>query len=204
MFAITFVFISAVTLVHLYTKETIKVNETLALKRAVLDAAGIKYPAGAKADEIEEIAGESIREIKGRDGGTAYYEIVKPGSDRAAGYVFQTSAPGLWGTVTAVVGLDSDLKKMTGIYFTRQNETPGLGARIDESWFRDQFSGKEGPIKSMAPELKDKNKSGDIPKDQFQAITGATITSTAVKNIVNKTYENAPILTKGGNKTPEK
>ena len=60
-------------------------------------------------------------------------------------------------------------------------------SRIAESWFRTQFRGKSGPF-SMVRE-------GE-PSDshQFDAITGATITSTAIRDIVNKTGKNVKTI----------
>ena len=65
-----------------------------------------------------------------------------------------------------------------GIAFTSQNETPGLGARIEERWFVEQFRGKRAPLK-IRPEKEKTSIS------EFEAITGATVTTNAVKAIVN-------------------
>jgi Na+-transporting NADH:ubiquinone oxidoreductase subunit C len=74
--------------------------------------------------------------------------------------------------------VEKDLKTLTGIEFIKQNETPGLGGRITESWFKEQFRGKRWPL-TVVPE-------GDPAGDQeFQAITGATNTTNAVRDILN-------------------
>ena len=44
------------------------------------------------------------------------------------------------GKIDAVIGIKRDFKELTGISFTANNETPGLGARITEKWFCEQFS----------------------------------------------------------------
>lgn len=180
MFAVTFVFISAVSLVYIITKDTIKTNEFLQLKTAVLNSAGIGFPVNTVSSEIEKRFGESVQvfienkvfEIKGPDG-------------MRTGYVFIQSGAGLWGEITAVVGLKDDLKTLTGIEFIKQNETPGLGARISEAWFIDQFKDKKGPFEKMVPEKE------PAKEQEFQAITGATITSTAVQGIINNTIKTA-------------
>ena len=41
----------------------------------------------------------------------------------------------------AVVVLSPDLDRVLNIQFLDQKETPGLGARVEESWFTDQFEG---------------------------------------------------------------
>ena len=113
------------------------------------------------------------------------YYAVKTGTT-PAGYVFPASGPGLWGEIEAVIGFDAALNRLTGVDFTKQNETPGLGARIAEDWFRLQFRGKTGPF-SRVPEgtLSDSDR-------EFDAITGATGTSTAVEQILNDAIEAAP------------
>ena len=52
------------------------------------------------------------------------------------GYGFPLRGRGLWGTISAVAVISSNLKHMIGIDFTEQVETPGLGARIMETGFK--------------------------------------------------------------------
>ncbi len=187
MFAVTFVFTSAVSLTYLLTKETIKLNDAAYLKRAVLAAAGLDVPVDAK--ETEELYRSLVEEWKKGDGSIQYFRVGAQG-EPIRGYVFIREGAGLWGTIVAAVGLDGDLQRMTGVAFLRQNETPGLGARITEDWFTQQFVGKQGPL-TMVPEGEAAGES------EFDAITGATITSTAVKDIVNGVIEDAPRIVAG-------
>jgi Na+-transporting NADH:ubiquinone oxidoreductase subunit C len=187
MLIITIFFIAIVSGIYLATRETVLRNEALYLKQAVLYAADISVPSGA--EEIENLYFEKIREVNDEDGNTQYYEVNNT-SGQAAGYVVPAEGPGLWGEIQAVVGFSKDLATLTGIDFIKQNETPGLGARISESWFREQFRGKSGPFQ-FVPE-------GTETKDdrEFDAITGATITSTAVRNILNEIKETVPQIIK--------
>lgn len=60
MFIITLVFISVTTIIYTVTKDTIKFNESLRLRRAILFAAEVPVPEDQ--DEIEKIiAGELKR-----------------------------------------------------------------------------------------------------------------------------------------------
>ena len=82
-----------------------------------------------------------------------------------------------------MIGYQDDLQTLTGVDFTRQNETPGLGARIMEVWFREQFRGKTGPF-TMVPE-------GTVSStSEFDAITGASRTSAAVLKMMNASVAN--------------
>ncbi|MDD2227825.1 MAG: FMN-binding protein [Candidatus Cloacimonetes bacterium] len=102
------------------------------------------------------------------------------------GYCVDISGKGLWGTMRALVALSPDFKTLHGISIYDQMETPGLGARIGEDWFVNQFNN--------FPILKADGKPGDyvldtqlIPEDakaeqtnQIRQITGATITTFSV------------------------
>jgi Na+-transporting NADH:ubiquinone oxidoreductase subunit C len=176
MFAVTFVFISVLSLIHVLTRDTIRLNESLVVKRAVLYAAGLEVPqSGIEADTLYQ---DRVREVKDGQGNVLYYEILDGSRESIQSYVLPVLGAGLWGEIGSVVGVEKDLKTLTGIEFIKQNETPGLGGRIAESWFKEQFRGKRWPLE-VVPE-------GEPAGDQeFQAITGATNTTNGVKGILN-------------------
>lgn len=91
---------------------------------------------------------------------------------RLKGFLIKAEAKGYSSNIETLVGLDLKLE-IIQIKILSQNETPGLGNRILEASFRNQF--------------KDKNLDSF---EQIQAITGATISSAAVINTVkNKILE---------------
>ncbi len=184
MAAATAVCVAGVSVAYHATRNRIILNEITVMQRAVLEAAGMDWH-GIPA-EIEKRYKANVDRIP-ENGKLKYYRI------KGGGYVFPASGPGLWGRIDAVVGLKPDLKTITGVSFIRQNETPGLGARIEEPWFRKQFRDKRGPM-SMKAEKE------PIDDSQFNAITGATITSTAVKDMVNRTLQTAPGIVGGKEK----
>ena len=189
MVVVTAVFITAVSLVHLVTRERITINESLFLKRAVLYAANIDVPAGSR--EVERFFAANVKEMYTSDTTGRIFHIVDTASGDRQGCVFVRHGAGLWGTIEAVIGYDRDLKTITGIDFTRQNETPGLGGRIAESWFKEQFRNK--PLRLIM-----KAEGEAAAHEEFDAITGATITSTAVLNILNHCADNLDTLRSGG------
>ena len=98
-----------------------------------------------------------------------------------SGYVIPTTGNGLWGKVYANVALADDLNTITGITFSHDSETPGLGAEITSDAFCSQFIGKQildnsGNVVSVAVV-----KHAD-PSDphQVDAISGGTMTSNGV------------------------
>ncbi len=99
---------------------------------------------------------------------------------------------GLWGTISAFAAIDSSLKKMKGIDFTSQVETPGLGARITEHEFKYYFAGldisqinTDNSQTNPVVMVREKETSNlEKSTNKLQAITGATQTCDGVLNMV--------------------
>ncbi|MFC1637550.1 RnfABCDGE type electron transport complex subunit G [Candidatus Margulisiibacteriota bacterium] len=96
------------------------------------------------------------------------------------GYAILCKGNGYQGEIKLMVGVKADLSK----FILEQLETPGLGAKIAEAGFQAQFKGlaAQSPIEYVKANADKKN-------NEIQAITGATISSRAVVNIINKTVE---------------
>lgn len=100
------------------------------------------------------------------------------------GLAFKADGGGFQGNVGVMVGLNLDYLKLKGVKILDQVETPGLGNRISEPAFEEQFKGieitpKVEYIKNRKPEK----------ANQIQAITGATISSSAVVSNINRAVE---------------
>jgi len=184
MAAITVVFISVVSWFYLSTEDLVLLNETLFLKRAVLYAADIEAPDDGYA--LEELFQRRVRESEGSD--PLYFRILDE-QGNTQGLVLFTIGAGLWGEINAVLGFDPAGETMTGLEFTKQNETPGLGARITEAWFKEQFRGKKGPF-VMVPE------GTAAAANELDSITGATRTSQSVLGIINNAVRTAAATAK--------
>lgn len=100
--------------------------------------------------------------------------IIYSDSDKV-GYAFIATGKGYGGDISILVGLE-DKETIKGITIISQEETPGLGTRITEPFFTDQFTGVA--INDVA-----------LKKDggQIDAITGSTISSSAVVDAVRNT-----------------
>ncbi len=100
---------------------------------------------------------------------------------------------GLWGTIEGFGVITADLQKMKGMAFTKQVETPGLGARITEEEYKAYFrnldlSGFFGTASGSTPVVMVKQKTKSNIEDStssVQAITGATQTSQGVLDMIN-------------------
>jgi len=185
MGGITFAAISVVSIVHLATAEMVRTNETLYLKRAVMAAAGQVVPEGAA--QVEEWYEACVAPAASGNEAATLYRVRDEHARGEVGTVLIRRGPGLWGTISAVIGLKPDRITITGVVFVQHNETQGLGARISEPWFMEQFKGRTGPFR-LVPE----GTCSSVPQE-IDAITGATITSEAVRDILNRALEESAI-----------
>ena len=180
MLIVTIGCISIVTGLHLSTKGRVDANENLFLRTTVLEAADVAIP-----EDFMEV--NSLYERIVEETGD-FYRVNRP--DGSVSYVVPAEGPGLWGIIKLMVGFTESLDELTGIGIFSQNETPGLGARIEEEWYRTQFTGKKGPFT-----LVDEG-TGDSP-NEIDAITGATRTSRGMLSILNRAYVDGPALVRG-------
>ena len=116
-----------------------------------------------------------------------YYEFSQNGI--RSGYVFPVSAKGLWSTIKLLVAIDPDFSNYLGIKIISQGETPGLGARITEHWFQEQFTGKRFHHGDKFIKLQMIEESEDPKVDQVSQITGATVSSKAVITAIQDELE---------------
>ena len=106
-------------------------------------------------------------------------------------YVVPMTGRGLWGGLWGYVAINDDMKTVYGAYISHESETAGLGALIAEEKFQDQFQGKslfaEGDETTIALTVVKKGKI-EAGKEAYQVdgVTGATLTSVGVANMVNE------------------
>lgn len=116
-----------------------------------------------------------------------YIGKKKEGSE-TIGVATRLIGAGFQGKISIMVGIDPDFTKLTGFKVLEQAETPGLGTKIVEDpsnkdnvfWFPEQFIGL-----TFKPEITViKNVKPSKPAE-IQAISGATISSKAIVDILN-------------------
>ncbi|MCM8797937.1 MAG: FMN-binding protein [Candidatus Omnitrophica bacterium] len=165
--------------INAYTRERILRNQELKIKTAVLNALEIDYPP----EKIEEVFSKNIEKIENK--GRVIYRTAK----REVAILF--SGPGLWGNISGVLALKPDLETIQGIQIISQEETPGLGGRIAEKSFLERFVNKKTiPRLLLVPEGKAKR------ENEVDAITGATMTSRAFEELLNKSIADFRLLLK--------
>lgn len=110
------------------------------------------------------------------------------------GIAFLAEGNGFQSKLRILVGMDPGLSTITKIKILEQKETPGLGTKIendpssktDAEWFPNQFE-KLNAEKSLSYV---KNQKPDKSAGEIMAITGATISSKAVIDIINAGLQN--------------
>jgi len=140
----------------------------------------------------------NIRGLDGQEAEAKYAEVVK--SEEKAGdqlyyaceidgqkkYVFPLKGMGLWGGISAFVAVNDDLNTIYGAYFNHESETAGLGAEIKDSQaWQEKFQGKKifsddgnlaiGVVKKV-----------ENPASEVDCVTGATLTSNGVSDMLRE------------------
>lgn len=99
-------------------------------------------------------------------------------------YVFPVYGAGLWGGIWGYVALNSDKNTVYGVYFSHAGETPGLGAEIATTNFQSQFHGKKTLDRGNVAIGVVKNGKVENADFQVDGISGGTITSEGVSNML--------------------
>ena len=110
------------------------------------------------------------------------------------GIAFKATGNGYQDKITVLVGTNPDITNITSIVVIEQKETPGLGTKIEDDktnpdnpkWFIEQFKNLDA-TKSISY-VKNKKPSN---QNEVQAISGATISSSTVVNILNEALPKA-------------
>lgn len=105
-------------------------------------------------------------------------------------YVIPIVGKGLWGPIWGNICLDEDRRTIKGASFGHQGETPGLGAEIIQPFFVNRWIGET--VSDDAGDFTKfeivKDGSGQQPS-KVDGITGGTITSKGVEEMVNRCME---------------
>ncbi|MEZ7712729.1 NADH:ubiquinone reductase (Na(+)-transporting) subunit C [Segatella salivae] len=103
-------------------------------------------------------------------------------------YVIPVYGMGLWGPISGYIALNADKSTVYGVYFNHESETAGLGAEIkDNKAWQEKFQGKKlfknGDDKAIALSVE---KKVEDPTTQVDAVTGATLTSNGVRDMLHE------------------
>ncbi len=121
--------------------------------------------------------------IKYREKFSHVYVLKSEDGSSVEKYVFPVRGYGLWSMMKGYLAVEPDLQEIAGLTFYEHGETPGLGGEIKSERFKSQWPGKQiyGEDGEVAVRV-----IKAAPKDDYSidALSGATITSTGVSNMM--------------------
>lgn len=180
LFAITIVAALLLGFVYEITKEPIEEQKLLQKQRAYqmvfLDADTFEGT-----DSLNALVETAPEVLAAQDyNNITIQELLeaKTKSGSVLGYVMTiASNEGYGGELIISLGIKAD-KMVNGIEILTISETPGLGAKANTPEFKNQFANKE--VEAFAY-----TKKGKTSDNEIDAISGATITTNAMTNMVN-------------------
>lgn len=160
------------------------------------EEAAAKYQEVVLADEIIDEQGNVLE--KGEQGGENYgFKLnsadFKNGKlalfvckvDGQTKYVIPVYGMGLWGAINGYIAINADKSTVFGTYFDHESETAGLGAEIkDNRAWQNQFQGKKLFAQNPHKIALAVSKKVEDPSTQVDGITGATLTSNGVTEML--------------------
>ena len=167
--------------VGLLTKDRIALNKKQEIERAIVSV----VPG--------TVASETLYEEKDF--------VVYGGLNEAGdlqGYAVYTSGVGFQDKIILMIGTDATLSRLNSLVVLDQKETPGLGAKIvDRTSFLVYWENKDftHPFSLRKPPVPSPQ---ELAASEVNTITGATISSEAVLNIVNTAREKVKTLSEEG------
>ena len=160
------------------------------------EEAAAKYQEVVLADEIIDEQGNVLE--KGEQGGENHgFKLnsadFKNGKlalfvckvDGQTKYVIPVYGMGLWGAINGYIAINADKSTVFGTYFDHESETAGLGAEIkDNRAWQNQFQGKKLFAQDPYKIALAVSKKVEDPATQVDGITGATLTSNGVTEML--------------------
>ncbi|NLY45025.1 MAG: FMN-binding protein [Tissierella sp.] len=180
MSAITAIFTFVLAYLNYSTAERIDFLQDIELKKKILYVFDIPIPSDVP-EEIDQVFNQFIEEDDSVEPPIFY--TVENGEK--TGYAIPASGPGLWGGIDAYVGISADFSTILGLEFISHEETPGLGGRISDMEFLEQFRDLDISNSSDRSYIVFRPASGG----NVDAISGATLTSQSVRDLLNVDLE---------------
>ncbi|WP_408954930.1 FMN-binding protein [Natroniella sp. ANB-PHB2] len=125
-------------------------------------------------EAILAVMPDAVEFIEKEEEGVKFYRGLDETGEEV-GVAIKEQSQGYAGEVEVMVGLDMDEQKVIDITILDHSETPGLGSRIEEEDFKEQFRGVE------------------FSEVEVDMITGATISSMVVQQVVEEAIDNAKL-----------
>ncbi len=107
-------------------------------------------------------------------------KAVRGPEQTCVGWAFAAKGSGFADKIELVLAVDPAFETLRGFAVLSSNETPGFGDKIKNAYYQDQFKGAPAETLTLV-------KTGEPATidDQIVAISGATVSSQAVVDIIN-------------------
>ncbi|MFC2167741.1 FMN-binding protein [Acidobacteriota bacterium] len=158
--------------VGLWTKEKIAFNIQQEIELAIQTV----VPGSTTSEKLYEERTFTVYAGKAEDG-------------QLVGYAVYASGAGFQDTITLMFGTDIELKKLIRLTILKQTETPGLGANIERDDLFLKFWEERDINTALTLHKPAAGSPNELTPTEINTITGATISSEAVLNIVNLSLE---------------
>ena len=206
------VFTGAIMALHGVTQPLVERNEQLFEQKAMVELFGLGDVETLSDQEIVDLYDTRIRRepdlTDPRTNQTFEIYTAVDEDGQTIGQAFSFSGTGFWARIDGFLAFGPSSGEIIGITFLQHQETPGLGGRITERAWRQQFAGiwvvprpgdtgEDGEIFQTWPRPRQERKyiyiGGEAPQPgslrygrHVDAISGATGTSTAVERFLNE------------------
>jgi len=162
-----------------WTAPGIEANEEAERVRHILGVLGVEVDEDASSQDLLAAYDEHVRR---EERGGLVFHVRKAGEGvRAVPF----SGPGLWGPIKGFLALKPDLRRIHGVTFYEQEETPGLGGEIASADFRKRFEKRS--IEDADGNAGIRIVRGEATaENEVHGITGATMTCQKVEAMLNE------------------
>ena len=147
----------------------------------------------------------NIRDLDGQEAQNKFYQLVKQvisfegrkyykcdvyGKDIV---VVELKGMGLWGGIGGFIAIERPANTVYGAYFNHESETAGLGAEIKDSQaWQEKFIGKKLYKDGSKDVALSVVKKVEDPETQVDCVTGATLTSNGVNDMIKACLQYFP------------
>ena len=119
-----------------------------------------------------------------KEGKLAVFTCKVDGEEK---FVIPVYGMGLWGPISGYVALNGDCQTVFGAYFNHDSETAGLGAEIKDSQaWQEKFIGKKLFLEGSDDIALSVEKNVSNADSEVDAVTGATLTSNGVRDMLKE------------------
>lgn len=166
------------------TKVTIEENKAKALEKAVFQV----IPGISSTKVFQLNPDQTLSEMQSPNQSVQKIHAGYDDKGVCKGIAFQGSGKAYGDLLSLLFGYDPEQQKIIGFYVLESKETPGIGDKIEKEPFLSNFKAMDVALKDDLSGLKNDVKTvkhGEKKNAwEIDAITGATITSRAVGNIL--------------------